>query len=55
MAIPKTRRFCCYCDKVMKFEYNRVVGHSECCVCGFRFGIKEEFLCDGQKKNEGGV
>jgi hypothetical protein len=37
---PNTQRFCINCEKVTAFFYDRVIGHSCCCVCGLRFGIK---------------
>ena len=44
---PSSHRHCLYCDKVTKFKYNRLIGHSECIKCGCRFtknlkGGKEE-------------
>lgn len=39
-APPTSRRICVNCDKERTFKYNRTIGHSECMVCGFRFGIK---------------
>jgi len=42
MKPPKTKRFCINCEKETKFEYNRNIGHSECCECGFRFAKKKE-------------
>lgn len=40
MKPPITVRFCVVCKRVVEFKFNRNIGHSECCVCGARFGIK---------------
>jgi hypothetical protein len=33
-------RWCTVCQEARQFQYNSVVGHSECKECGGRFGIK---------------
>lgn len=38
MRPPKTSRFCVVCDCMTVWEYNPGVFHSECVVCGSRFG-----------------
>ena len=37
---PTSERRCMFCNKIRVFEYNRNVFHSECTVCGSRFGKK---------------
>jgi len=35
---PKSRRFCGVCEKNTVWSYNKIIGHSECCQCGNRYG-----------------
>jgi hypothetical protein len=37
-VIPKTKRFCVYCEKETLFEYSRNIGHSQCTKCGGHYG-----------------
>ena len=30
-----SKRFCPSCNKTTKFEYNKVIGHSRCAICGY--------------------
>ncbi len=36
----KSKRFCLVCKRVTKFEFIRVIGHSECVECGSRASVK---------------
>ena len=37
--MKKTTRICLVCNEKRKFRYQKLIGHSECVVCGNRFGI----------------
>lgn len=34
------KKFCLVCEEIKAFEYNQNIGHSECTICGGRFGYK---------------
>jgi hypothetical protein len=40
---PKSRRYCHMCKGITTWEYNPIIGHSECIECGCRF-VKNLFL-----------
>jgi len=40
---PRLWKFCLFCKRYNRFEYNRNVLHSECVVCGCRFGKKNKW------------
>lgn len=35
-TIPKIKKHCPICKTVTLFEYDRVIGHSHCTMCGYR-------------------
>ena len=40
---PRTLRYCINCEKNVLFDYDKIIGHSKCSKCGFRYAkeIKE--------------
>jgi len=35
---PETIRYCVLCEELRRFKYSPTIGHSECTICGGRFG-----------------
>ena len=44
--LQRSNRFCRNCENVTEYRFNRVVGHSECSVCGMRCAANKKYaLC----------
>lgn len=43
---PISIRLCRQCKAFRRYKYDNILGHSNCVVCGSRWGLKAEVIID---------